>query len=76
MSLKGTVILYTDLVFTYPRASFVIIDDYGKWAVVIENEGEDPRPVGSITGVDWDLKEWEDHGWEVVSPVERRRIGS
>ena len=66
MSLKGTVILYTDLVFMYPRASFLIIDDYGQWAVVIENRGDDPRPVGSITKVHWDLDEWELFGWEVI----------
>ncbi len=68
MSLKGTTLLYTDLVFSYPRASFVIIDDYGMWAVVIENAGEDKRPVGSITKLDWDLREWEDYGWEVIPP--------
>ncbi len=66
MSLKGTVILYTSLVYAYPRASFLILDDYGQWALVIENAGDDPRPIGSITKIAWDLSEWEDFGWEVI----------
>ncbi len=64
---KGTTILYTDLVFSWPRASFLILDELG-WALVIENQGEDKRPVGTFTKLDWDLREWEDFGWEVISP--------
>jgi len=80
MSLKGTVILYTDLVFAFTRASFLIIDDYGQWGLVIENQGEDLRPVGSLTKLDWDLREWEDFGWEVIrrprTPLSSLRRGS
>lgn len=68
MSLKGTVILYTDLLFQYPRASFVVIDDYGQWMLVIENEGDDPRPVGSVAKSVWDIDEWDLYGWEVIRP--------
>lgn len=68
MNLKGTVLLYTEYVFSFPRASFLIIDDYGMWAVVIENDGMDRRPVGTLTKLAWDLSEWEDYGWEVVRP--------
>jgi len=68
VSLKGTVILYTDLVFAFTRASFVIIDDYGQWGLVIEDAGDDRRPAGSISKFDWDLSEWENFGWEIVRP--------
>ncbi len=74
VSLKGAAILYTDLVFEFPHASFVIIDDYGQWGLVIENAGADPRVVGSITKFAWDFDEWELYGWEVILPVECHKI--
>lgn len=80
MSLKGTVILYTSLVYAFPKASFLILDDYAQWALVIENAGDDLRAVGSITKLEWDLREWEDYGWEIIrrprTPFSSLRRGS
>lgn len=70
MSLKGPVILCTDLVFMFTHASFVIVDDRGRWGLVIESLGADERPVGSLIKLDWCLSEWEDYGWEVILPEE------
>lgn len=62
----GTVMLYTDLAFSYPKASFVMVNY--SFALVIEGSAGELRPVGSLTRVDWDIDEWKDYGWEVILP--------
>ena len=47
MTLKGTLVLYADLVFSYPRASFIVIDDYGTRAVVIAEKLDWSMRVGT-----------------------------
>jgi len=73
MSLKGTTILYTDLVFNFQKISLVVVDDYGGKAIVIEAVACEPsydRHVGEqLDDLDWTLDEWEKYGWEIIPPT-------
>ncbi len=68
MSLKGTCILWTDLVVDYPNESFILLDDEGHRGMMFESDFRSIRAI--MCKFDWTLDEWEDNGFEVVRPQE------
>ena len=72
MNLKGTTILYTDLVFDYQRTSYLVLDYHGRKMLVIEELSYSPgndRYVGQVIDkLSWHMSDWEKHGWEVIPP--------
>ena len=67
-SLYGATILWTDLVFMFPRMSFVSLDRSATVGLVIESAHPDVRTPGTLIKLDWSPDEWEDYGWEILYP--------